>query len=71
MGHEVSHVTLRHSVRQASKKLINILALAFSALSFEFSLLYLWGFEWFEKVYKLKHSRVHEARADEIGLKLL
>lgn len=71
MAHEVSHVLLRHSVRQASKKFLNIIAMAFACFSFEFGVAYVYAMEKMESVYKLKHSRVHEARADEKGLELL
>lgn len=71
MGHEISHVTLRHSLRQASKSLLNALALVLFAISFEFSLFYYDGFQYCSDVFKLRHSRVHEARADEIGLKYI
>ena len=70
MGHEISHVLLRHSLRQASKKLINIMTMLFGFISLEFGFMYAWGFEYMESVYKLKQSRVHESRADENGLKL-
>lgn len=71
MGHEISHVLLRHSLRQASKKLINLFAMLFGFISLEFGFLYAYGIEKMESVYKLKQSRVHESRADENGLKLL
>lgn len=71
MGHEMSHVILRHSLRQASKKLLNIIAMCFGFISLEFGVFYAYGFEYFESIYKLKQSRVHESRADENGLKLL
>ena len=71
MAHEISHVLMRHGIRQMSRSVLNKIALAFAYFSFEFGLAYVYCIEKFEEFYKLKHSRVHESRADANGLKLL
>ena len=71
LSHEVSHILLRHSNRQVSKKALNIFVLASFFASFEFSLFEIYFTQRFEERFKLKHSRVHEQRADEWGLKLI
>ena len=71
MAHETAHVTMRHSVGQASTSFLRVCSLLFCFVSFDFSLFYMWGFEWGGDFLKLRHSRQHEARADLKGLEYL
>lgn len=71
MSHEISHILQRHCNRQISKKFLNICAMSFFFLSFDFGFSEMYFSEKMEDIFKLKHSREHEMRADEWGLKLM
>lgn len=51
--------------------MLNLIFMSFGMISLEFGLFYAASIEYFEQIYKLKQSRVHESRADEWGLMLI
>lgn len=68
MSHEIAHVLQRHVCRQISKSFLNICSMTLMFAAFDFGLTEIYFSEHLESTFKLKHSRVHEMRADEQGL---
>ena len=71
LNHEIHHVLLRHSLSQASKRLLNMILLGFSFFSFEFGFYFAYPVKYLGLFYRLKQSQYLESRADKRGLKIL
>ena len=71
MSHEISHNLMRHPLRQKSKSFLNQFNMIWFFGAFEFPMLLVGGADYYGLFAKFKHSRVHESRADEWGIKIM